>query len=166
MPASEKTDSIRSLMSDERREVVADDNPTQHIRLTFSMHRLENSLGHAAPGRESQWLADVESALELLIVAMEESQEVVCRDDGLIEEIKYTAPRLLPRIDSLRDEFEGLVHQAKTLREQLHMSKQSHVAFADLRQRMDWLLSALKHHQAKEKDVIYEAMHIDIGVGD
>jgi hypothetical protein len=131
------------------------------------MHRLENSLGQAAPGREEKWLADVSNALDLLVVAMTESRELVCRDDGLIKEIKHTTPRLLSRIENLRDEFDGLVQQAKTLREQLtQASKRSNTAFSDLRLRMEWLLSGLRHHQAKETDLIYEAINVDIGVGD
>lgn len=157
----------RRLMTAAQREIAADDNRTQHIRLTFSMHRLENSLGQAAPGREDKWLSDVNSALDLLLVAMRESEEVVSRDDGLIEEIKHTAPRLLSRIENLRDEFEGLLQQATTLRDQLDEAvNRSNTAFSDLRQRMDWLLSGLRHHQSKETDLIYEAVNVDIGVGD
>lgn len=167
MPTSNKNGESRQTMTPEQREIAADDNRTQHIRLTFSMHRLENSLGQAAPGREEKWLSDVDKALELLIVAMNESKEIVCRDDGLIEEIKHTTPRLLSRIVNLRDEFDGLFQQATTLRDQLKQAaNRSNTAFTDLRQRMDWLLSGLRHHQAKETDLIYEATNVDIGIGD
>ena len=167
MTTSNENGKTRRLMTSEQRAIAADDNRTQHIRLTFSMHRLEHSLGQAAPGREEKWLGDVVKALELLVVAMNESQDIVCRDDGLIEEIKHTTPRLLSRIANLRDEFDGLLQQATTLREQLKQAvSRSNTAFTDLRQRMDWLLSGLKHHQAKETDLIYEAINVDIGVGD
>ena len=167
MTVSKQNGQPRQLMSDVQRDIAADDNRTQHVRLTFSMHRLEHCLGQAAPGREELWLADVGNALDLLIVAMKESQEVVCRDEGLVEEIKHTSPRLVNRIDNLRDEFDGLLQQAATLRDQLAgAAKRSHTAFADLRQRMDWLLSGLRHHQAKETDLIYEAINVDIGIGD
>ena len=109
----------------------------------------------------------MDKALELLIVAMNESEDIVCRDDGLIEEIKHTTPRLLSRITNLRDEFAGLLKQATTLRDQMKQaSNRSSTAFTDLRQRMDWLLSGLKHHQSKETDLIYEAINVDIGIGD
>ena len=157
----------RTPISSDQRDVAADDNRTQHIRLTFTMHRLEACLGQAAPGRETKWLDEVHRALDLLLAAMSESEAVVYRDDGLIEEIKYTTPRLLSRIANLQDEFDGLATQAKTLREQLvETSKRSNTAFADLRQRVDWLLSGLRHHQAKEVDLIFEAMNVDIGIGD
>lgn len=167
MTTSNENGKTRQLMTREQREIAADDNRTQHIRLTFSMHRLENSLGQAAPGREEKWLRDVDKALELLLVAMNESQDIVCRDDGLIEEIKYLTPRLMSRLANLQDEFDGLLRQATTLRDQLKQAaNRSSTAFTDLRQRMDWLLSGLRHHQAKETDLIYEAINVDIGVGD
>ncbi len=40
------------------------------------------------------------------------------------------------------------------------------IHFSDIRQRLSWLLTAVKHHQAKEVDLVYEAIQVDIGVGD
>ena len=155
------------IMTFDQREVAVDDNRTQHVRLVFAIHRLEACLGQAAPGREVDWLREVRHALDLLVAAMNESQEMVCRDDGLIEEIKHTTPRLLSRIEDLREEFEGLLTQARGLHEQLAKTDdRSDTSFSDLRQRMDWLVSAIRHHQAKEVDLIYEAINVDIGIGD
>ena len=113
-----------------------------------------------------QWQEDVNKALDLLIAAMTESRDCVCRDDGLIEEIKIEKPFLLRRIKNLRAEFDGLFNQAKALQDQIKDATDSQqIGFADLRQRVDWLLSGLKHHQAKEADLIYEAFNMDIGVG-
>ena len=155
------------VMTQEQRDFAVDDNRTQHVRLTFAMRRLEGCLGQAAPGREPDWIKEVSLALDLLLAAMSESQELVCRDGSLIDEIKYTTPRLLKRIENLRNEFDGLVAQARSLQEQLaHAGNRSNMSFADLRQRVDRLLSAMKHHQAKEVDLIYEAINVDIGIGD
>lgn len=157
----------REPMIDAKREVVIDDNRTQHVRLVFAIHRLEACLGQAAPGRETDWQEEVNNALDLLLVAMKESRECVCRDDGLIEEIKIEKPFLVRRIKNLRAEFDGLFNQARALQDQVKDATETQqIGFADLRQRMDWLLSGLKHHQAKEGDLIYEAFNIDIGVGD
>ena len=157
----------RKPMTDTEREVAIDDNRTQHVRLVFAMHRLEACLGQAAPGRESDWQNQVNNSLDLLIVAMNESRDCVCRDDGLIEEIKIEKPFLVRRIKNLRAEFDGLFNQAKALQDQIKDAAETQqIGFADLRQRMDWLLSGLKHHQAKESDLVYEAFNIDIGVGD
>jgi uncharacterized protein YdcH (DUF465 family) len=91
----------------------------------------------------------------------------VCRDDGLIEEIKTEKPFLVRRIKNLRAEFDGLFNQAKALQDQIKDATETQqIGFSDLRQRMDWLLSGLKHHQAKESDLVYEAFNIDLGVGD
>jgi hypothetical protein len=39
-------------------------------------------------------------------------------------------------------------------------------SFSDIRQRAAWLMSALRHHQAVETDLIFESLSTDIGVGD
>ncbi|QEG24692.1 hypothetical protein [Mariniblastus fucicola] len=154
------------------RDVAKDDDRTQHVRLVFAIHRLEACLGQAAPGRETEWQQEVNRALDLLLAAMKESRECVQRDDGLIEEIKLEKPYLLKRIKNLRAEFDGLFNQAAALQDQMKdasdkdSSETQQIGFADLRQRMSWLLSALRHHQAKEADLVYEAFNVDIGVGD
>lgn len=163
----QKDQKTRKAMTDAERDVATDDNRTQHVRLVFAMHRLEACLGNAAPGRESDWQGEVQNALDLLIAAMKESRECVLRDDGLIEEIKLEKPFLVKRIKNLRAEFDGLFNQALALQDQIKdASETQQIGFADLRQRMSWLLSALRHHQAKEADLVYEAFNVDIGVGD
>ena len=135
--------------------------------LRFQCTGLKTAWAKQLPDERKSGSAMSVTALDLLIVAMNESQEVVSQEDGVIEEIKHTTPRLLSRIANLRDEFDGLLQQANTLRDQLAVAaKRSNTAFSDLRQRMDWLLSGIKHHQAKETDLIYEAFNVDIGVGD
>ena len=164
---SKNQKTTRTPMTDVQREVAIDDNRTQHVRLVFAIHRLEACLGQAAPGRESDWQDEVNNSLDLLLAAMKESRDCVCRDDGLIEEIKIEKPFLVRRIKNLRAEFDGLFNQAKALQDQIKDATETQqIGFADLRQRMDWLLSGLKHHQAKEADLVYEAFNIDLGVGD
>jgi uncharacterized coiled-coil DUF342 family protein len=163
----------RKTMSNAERDVATDDNRTQHVRLVFAMHRLEACLGQAAPGRESDWQDEVSNALDLLLAAMRESRECVQRDDGLIEEVMLEKPFLVKRIKNLRAEFDGLFNQASALQDQIKDARETQqkchtqqIGFADLRQRMSWLLTALRHHQAKESDLVFEAFNIDIGVGD
>ncbi len=162
-----KSQSDKRKQNSAEREIVIDDNRTQHVRLVFAMQRLESCLGHAAPGREAAWQEEVNQSLDLLIAAMSESRDCVSRDGGLMEEIKSNHQHLLPRISNLRAEFDGLHNQAKAFQDQIKDSSQNaELGFSDLRQRMTWLLAGLKHHQAKESDLIYEAINVDIGVGD
>jgi hypothetical protein len=159
--------SIRQSPAEAQREVAVDDNRTQHVRLVFAVHRLEACLGQAAPGRESCWQEEVNKALDLLLAAMRESRDCVCKDDGLIAEIQVEKPFLMRRVKNLRAEFDGLFNQASALQDQIKDAADTQqISFADLRQRMDWLISGLKLHQAKEADLVYEAINVDIGVGD
>lgn len=156
----------RMSMTSAQRSVAVDDNRTQHVRLFFAIYRLDSCLGQATPGRLQQWSADVHEALNLLLSAMLESSECVCLDQGLIEEIRFTTPRLLNRIDDLRAEFEGLIAQANAVQRELsHNISEENANYADFRQRLGWLLAAVKHHQAKEVDLVFEAIQVDIGVG-
>lgn len=158
---------MRPLMTAQQRKAAVDDNRTQHVRLVFAIHRLEACLGQAAPGREQAWQDEVNAALDLLLVAMDESRDCVCRDDGLIEEIRVEKPFLANRIASLQAEFDGVVSQARALKRQLaDADPNEQICVSDLRQRTSWLLTALRHHQAKEADLVYEAINVDIGVGD
>ena len=154
-------------MTSQQRHLATDDNRTQHVRLSFAMHRLESCLGHAAPGRLEAWCDEVHSSFDLFITAMRESQECVINDKGLIEDIKTNSPHLLHRIDELANEFNGLLEQSVSLQKEISQIKDAnHANFADLRQRFGWLLTAVKHQQAKEVDLVYEALNVDIGVGD
>ena len=154
-------------MTTDERHVAVDDNRTQHVRLSFAMHRLESCLGHAAPGRLDAWCDEVLSAFDLFITAMRESQECVASKHGLVEDIKTRFPQLLHRVEELKNEFDGLLEQSISLQKEISKIKNTnHANFADLRQRLGWLLTAVKHQQAKEVDLVYEALNVDIGVGD
>lgn len=153
-------------MTERQRHLAVDDTRTQHVRLSFAMHRLESCLGHAAPGRLDAWCEEVLTSLDLFISAMRESQEGVVNHQGLIEDIKTNSPRFLHRIEELANQFRGLLEQSVSLQKEISQIKSSHTDFADLRQRLGWLLTAVKHQQAKEVDLVFEALNIDIGVGD
>lgn len=142
-----------------------DDNRTQHVRLLFAIHRLEACLGQAAPGREEAWQQEVQQALQLLSVAMRESQDCVSSDGGLVESIRFEKPFLAGRIASLQAEFEDLRGQIQSTRKRLAESVLE-FDFADMRQQIAGILTALRQHQAKEADLVYEAINVDLGVGD
>src|SRR4051794_25631314 len=74
-------------------------------RTLDGMHRLEASLGSAAPGREAQWLRDVVVSLENLVHAMREEQRNAERPDSLLSDISRTQPRLRNRVRGIRAQY-------------------------------------------------------------
>jgi hypothetical protein len=52
-----------------------------------------------------------------------------------------------------------LCETVATLRHEIAEHSDSGVDFADLRERLGWVLTALRHQRARESDLIYEAYY-------
>ncbi len=123
------------------------------------MHELEAALGSAAPGRESSWRADVLAALVVLDEATEDEYTNATKPDSLLSDIKRTQPRLRTRVRGLRTQSAQLSQTIKSICAELANPDDESTDFADVRQRLAWLLTALRHQRARESDLIYEAYY-------
>ena len=127
-------------------------------RTLSAMHRLEAALADAAPRREGPWLDAVLGALgELLGV----SAEVIAnaeRPDSLLSDRSLSQPRMRNRARALRLQYVKLRETISGLRQELSAHGDD-VDFADVRQRLGWVLTALRHQRARESDLIYEAYY-------
>jgi septal ring factor EnvC (AmiA/AmiB activator) len=128
-------------------------------RTLAAMHELEAALGSAAPGRESSWRADVLAALVVLDEATDDEYANATRPDSLLSDIKRTQPRLRTRVRGLRTQYAQLSQTIKSIRAELANPDDESTDFADVRQRLAWLLTALRHQRARESDLIYEAYY-------
>lgn len=150
-----------------RGEVLARQTRGEHDALLVAMHQLEAALAAAAPGREHCWnervrenLSGVQAVLERHVASAEE-------DQGLFAEIDLTRPTLVRCVERLRREHVDLVQQAESLRRQvIHYGLEEKPAFDNIRQQAARLLEALRHHQAREADLIFESLFTDIGAAD
>jgi hemerythrin-like domain-containing protein len=150
-----------------RSQTLARRTRTEHDSLLLAMHQLEAALAAAAPGREQRWndrvqenLAGVQSALEGHVASTE-------GDHGLFGEIDLTRPTLVRNVERLRREHVDLIQQAEALRRQVaHYGPEELPAYASIRQQAARLLEAIRHHQAREVDLIFESLFTDIGAGD
>lgn len=150
-----------------RREAAVRQSRQQRDRLLKAIHRFEATLASAAPGRESAWKATMYEALCQLKLAMEEHTTIAEAPDGLLADAEEAAPRLAARIDRLKGEHADLQRQLAALCDHVQQhAREELVDYADIRQRAGWLLTSLRHHQARETDLIYESFATDIGVGD
>lgn len=125
-------------------------------RTLAAIHRLETALGAAAPGREEQWRNEVMAALATLEAATSEEDENAERPDSLLSDVRRTQPRLRTRVRGVRLQYRHLREAIASLRAELAEHDTS-LDFADIRQRLGWLLTALRHQRARESDLIYEA---------
>jgi hypothetical protein len=129
-------------------------------RTLEAMHQLEAALGGAAPGRETDWLHDVLAALESLDQVTSEEQRNADEVDSLLSDIVRSQPRLRHRVHGLRSQYahvrttiDGLRHELTASRDPLDPDVH------DIRDRLTWLLTALRHQRVRESDLIYEAYY-------
>ena len=125
-------------------------------RTLEAMHRLEAALGSASPGREADWRGDVLGALAVLEAVTSEEYENAERPDSLLSDIKRNQPRLRNRVRGLRLQYAHLRDAITALRRELNVHE-SVTDVADMRERLAWLLTAMRHQRARESDLIYEA---------
>src|SRR5579862_4168394 len=129
-------------------------------RTLAAIEVLERALASPAPRREAAWRAEVLSALAALDAAAAEEDTNAERPDSLLSDIRRTQPRLRPRANGVRAQYRHLRDRIGALRRELadeSAVEQGLVDFADIRQRLGWLLTAFRHQRARESDLIYEA---------
>jgi hypothetical protein len=128
-------------------------------RTLAAMHELEAALGAAAPGRESSWRAAVLAALVVLDEVTDDEYANATAPDSLLSDVKRTQPRLRTRVRGLRTQYAHLRQTIMSMRAELGKPDEDGTDYADVRQRLAWLLTALRHQRARESDLIYEAYY-------
>jgi hypothetical protein len=125
-------------------------------RTLAGMHRLEAMLATAAPGREQEWRSQVLGALVALEEATAEEADNAQAPDSLLSDLARTQPWLRNRVRGVRLQYQQLRHSLGSLRQELEEAAGA-ADYADTRQRLGWVLTGLRHHRARESDLIYEA---------
>jgi hypothetical protein len=126
-------------------------------RTLEAMHQLEVALSEAAPGREEPWRKQVLQALSVLQAAIVEEATNAKRPDSLLSDLARTQPRLRNRARALRIQYDNLREAVCSLQQEVDAHTEDAVDFSDVRQRLGWILTALRHQRARESDLIYEA---------
>jgi len=120
-----------------------------------AMHRLEAALESAAFGREHEWREEVLASLTTLHAVSVQAEDEAVRPDSLLSDIAWNQPRLRNRVRGIRTQYRQLRDTIEAI-----LSEQSGgapVDSADLRNRLAWILSAIRHVRSRESDLIYEA---------
>jgi hypothetical protein len=135
-----------------------DQRQVDQDRTLVAMQQLEVALGTAAPGREGSWREEVRCALAVLGEATTEEAENGAAADSLLSDVARTQPRLRNRVRGLRLQYRQLRDGIAALQRELDESEGT-VDFADIRQRLAWVLTGLRHQRSRESDLIYEAYY-------
>jgi chromosome segregation ATPase len=124
-----------------------------------AMHDLEEALESAAPRREGSWRDEVTAALTVLAEATTQEAENADRPESLLSDIAHNQPRLRNRVRGIRTQYRQLRERIRELHRELHQPQDAAPDFAYLRQRLAWILTALRHVRARESDLLYEAYY-------
>ena len=131
-------------------------------RTLAAVHRLETALAMAAGGAD--WSSEVVADLDALAAAMEEERSEFHRPDSLLSMIAEEHPRRFrSRIRNLAEQYDDVVRQVVSLRDQLAGSDDTDTDVPDVRRRAGWLVQALHHCRARQTDLVYEALEMDLG---
>lgn len=131
-----------------------------------TLRSLEDALAAPTPGREDRWLALVVRSLDHLIAALGTQAGADAENASILSEIAVDEPRLRPRVERLRQEHEDLRAAANSIRQQIAPASGLDVDTADIRDRLASIARRVRQHRAREADLIYEAVNINLGVGD
>ena len=127
-------------------------------RTLAAVHRLEAALSSAASGREPSWRHEVVDALAVLESATGDEQRNADQPDSLLSDIARTQPWLRNRVRGLRVTYQQLRDTIASLSAELAGGGDD-VDVDDLRRRLAWLSTAVRHQRARESDLLYEAYY-------
>lgn len=131
-------------------------------RTIDAVHEFEKALGRAAGS--SEWLGEVKSHLQTLESVMSDEQDELNRPDALLAMISSEHPRRFgSRIRTLREQYNDIIRQVGSLRRQLDESAAEDLDATDLRQRARWIVGAIHSCRARQTDLVYEALRLDLG---
>lgn len=132
-------------------------------RTMATIHELEAALARAAGADD--WHEGVIRGLVDLEDAMAIEQAELERPDSLLALIAGEHSRLFgPRIRNFKEQYIDVARQASSLRAQMETAG-SDVAAADVRHRVGWIINALRHCRARQTDLVFEALTLDLGDG-
>lgn len=150
------------------REMAVGGSKRTRQGMRIGVQKLEKALARATPTRETPWRDDVLKQLTELESVMTAQAAELRSEDGLLADLLLQHPRLARQIAELRDAYDRLVANIRELREKFATERISQISsnVAEMRRRLAKLIEDVRDFQATETDLIYEAIQVDIGVGD
>jgi hypothetical protein len=131
----------------------------RRIQLKVAVTNVERAA--AAPSAKKGWRDDLIVELEDLRIALDQHVNEVEGERGLLAELTQFAPRLVNKIDRVRDEHPALETQVA---EAIFSVKESESPDETRSTVLEALVSIARHRQ-KGADLVYEVYSVDIGGG-
>ena len=123
------------------------------------MHDSRSQARHRRAGPRFGLAGGGVAALKVLDEATDDEYANAANPESLLADIKRTQLRLRTRVRGLRMQYSHFRQAIAWIRAELDKPEGEGTDFANVRQRLAWLLTALRHQRARESDLIYEAYH-------
>ena len=157
-------DDTLKAASQAQHETAVQSSRDDRMRMLKALSALESALAAGATSRQTAWNRRVMAVLAVLAETMEAQTRELDSGEGLLAEILNQAPRFERAVHQLRDHYADLVRQIESLRKEFTDAGETDVG--EIRHRLAWLITAIRHFQARESDLLQDAFQIDIGGGD
>lgn len=141
---------------------LAADVRAQRQTALHALHVLEYALGAPAPRRQRTWLHRVSVAIDALHAALCAQNRAVGDPLRLLDEIGLWNPRYLAQIQQLQQELLNLTIAVASLRERVEPDPTLEIDAEDIRDRLSAVTKQFREHQAREADLVYEAIGLDL----
>ncbi len=155
--------------SEPRKHVASEASNAAHqdrLRVVDLMYELEAALAAPSFSRVEPWYQQVRNQLQQLRAVLHTSREEINSKQGLFAEILEESPWLLPRVEKLKDMYREVETEIDTVQQELDDRPVEPENVGDVRHRLGELLQKLREVQAAETELIFEAIGVDLGVGD
>ena len=139
-------------------DVLAADVREERQAALHALHVLEYALAAPTPRRQRTWLHRVTVAVEALHTALHAQLPKADDPIRLLDEIALCHPGYLPQIQQLQQELLDLTIAVASLREQIEPDPIIQINPTDIRERLSTLTKRFREHQAREADLVYEAI--------
>lgn len=131
-------------------------------RTLEALRGLEEALARAAGARE--WIGDVVDRLSLLGAAMADERDELFRPDSLLSMIEAESPRRFgPRIRGIREQYDDATRRVASLMKECGEHPLADQDPTDLRHRSASIIRAIHLCRARQTDLVYEALRLDLG---
>lgn len=155
--------------SEPRKHVASEASNAAHqdrLKVVDLMYDLEAALAAPSFSRAEQWYRQVEDQLERLRTALHASREEINSKRGLFAEILEESPWLLPRVEKLKETYREVESEIESTQQELKSQPKEPENVDKVRRRLGEVLGRLREVQAAETELIFEAIGVDLGVGD
>lgn len=120
----------------------------------------------ATPVAKDGWLDALSDALGHLTEAFDDHVEMVEGEGGLLEEIRETAPQLQTAMDQMHTDHREIHTLLDSMKTSLKDAPTTPDGAGEIRRQARSLLASLAEHRQRGADLVYDAYHVDISVGD